>query len=501
MTAAPFLSRRMVPQALAFAAGAASVAGFAPLYLFPLPVLALSVLAWLGYRTAQARTAAGIGFAYGFGLFLAGVWWIYTALHVYGAMPPVLAALAVAVFAAYLALYPALATYAAKRFFPAAWWLAFPACWTVSEWLRGWVFTGFPWLASGYSQAPWSPLSGYGPLVGAYGVSLAVAASASALAALAAGGVRAVRPVAAVLGLWIAGGALQQVPWTRPVGEPLDVALVQGNVAQELKFREDRLIDTLRDYENLVLQTAAPLVILPETALPLLSHEVPAAYLDRLERHARATGGDLVVGVFENDPPGSARYFNAAITLGTAPRQSYRKTHLVPFGEFIPLKPLVDPVVRGLLAIPLADQTPGGTGQRPLEVAGQRLAVNICYEDVFGEEIARQLPQATMLANITNDAWYGDSWAAEQHLQMSQMRALETGRVMLRATNTGLTAAVDHRGHVAASLPEFRQAVLTARVQGREGATPFVLAGNVAAVLASVACLALAWRRGRRPHG
>jgi apolipoprotein N-acyltransferase len=497
MTAASPLSRRLAAPGIALAAGAASVPGFAPLYLFPLPILALAVLAWLGNRAATARAAAHLGFWFAFGLFACGVWWIYTALHVYGAMPPVVALAAVAAFAAYLALYPALALYVAKRFFAGAWWLAFPACWALAEWLRGWIFTGFPWLALGYSQVPWSPLSGFGPLVGAYGVSLAAAASAAAIAALLHGG-RRMQTAAAALALWIGGAVLQQIPWTRAFGEPLEVSLVQGNVAQELKFREDQLIGSLRAYESLVLETRSRLVILPETALPLLRHEVPAAYLDRLALHVRSSGGDLVLGVFENDPPGSARYFNAAMSLGTAPQQSYRKNHLVPFGEFIPLKPLVDPIVRGLLAIPLSDQTPGGADQLPLEVAGQRLAVNICYEDVFGEEIIRQLPRATMLANITNDAWYGESWAAEQHLQMSQMRALETGRVMLRATNTGLTAAVDHRGRVLASLPEFRQAVLTVRVQGRAGATPYVRAGNVPAVLVSLALLAVAWHRVRR---
>jgi len=493
--------RRVAAPATALAAGALSVLGFAPLQIFPLPILALAVLAWLGARAASPRAAALLGFAFGFGLFACGIGWIYVALHVYGAMPAVLAALATAGFAAYLALYPAVALYVAARLGPRAWWFAFPACWTLAEWLRGWVFTGFPWLSMGYSQVPWSPLAGYAPILGVFGVSFVVAIAAAAIAAAATAFPRgawkrvALGPVALVL----LGAALAFVPWTKPTGAPLEVSLVQGNVAQETKFREDRLIKTLVNFEELVARTRAPLVILPETALPLLLHEVPAPYLERLADHARSNGGDLLVGVFQNDPVGSDRYFNAVVSLGSAPRQSYRKHHLVPFGEFIPLKGLLAPVINGWLQIPLSDQTRGDARQQPIAVAGQQVAVNICYEDVFGEEIVRQLPQATLLVNITNDAWYGDSWASVQHLQISQMRALETGRPMLRATNTGVTAAVDHRGRVFGRLPEFTADVLTVSAQGREGATPYVRLGNAPVVLLAVALLAYAWRRSRKP--
>ncbi len=479
----------------AFAAGALSVLGFAPLEIFFLPIVGLAVLAWLGARAANARNAALLGFAFGFGLFVCGFGWIYVALHVYGAMPAPLAALATAVLAAFSALYPTLALYVAKRFAPRAWWFAFPACWMLTEWLRSWIFTGFPWLSIGYSQVPWSPIAGFAPVLGVYGVTLVVAMIAAGLAS--ASRTTWKRSTAGLVALVLAGAGLTLVPWTRPTGAPLEVSLIQGNIAQELKFREDRLIKTLVSFEEMVARTRSPLVILPETALPLLLHEVPAPYLERLADHARGNGGDLLVGVFQNDPIGSDRYFNAVVNIGTAPMQTYRKHHLVPFGEFIPLKGLLAPVINGWLQIPLSDQTRGDARQQPLAVAGQKVAVNICYEDVFGEEIIRQLPEATLLVNVTNDAWYGDSWASEQHLQISQMRALETGRMMLRATNTGVTAAVDHRGRVLASLPEFQADILTVRAEGREGATPFVRAGNVPAVLLAVALLVSGWRRSR----
>jgi apolipoprotein N-acyltransferase len=491
--------RRIAAPVTAFAAGAIAVSGYAPLQLFPLPVLALAVLAWLGARAANARAASLLGFAFGFGLFTCGIGWIYVALHTYGAMPAVLAALATAAFAAYLALYPGVALYVAARVAPRAWWFAVPACWTLGEWLRGWVFTGFPWLAVGYSQVPWSPFAGYAPVLGVYGVTLVVAViaagAAGARTVCGAGGWK--RATAGLVALALLGAGLALVPWTRPTGAPFEATLVQGNVAQDLKFREDRLVRTLVSLEDLVARTRSPLVILPETALPLLLHEVPVPYLERLAGYARGNGGDLLVGVFQNDPVGSDRYFNAVVNLGTAPAQRYRKHHLVPFGEFIPLKALLAPVINDWLQIPLSDQTRGDARQQPIAVAGQRVAVNICYEDVFGEEIIGQLPQATVLVNMTNDAWYGESWASRQHLQISQMRALETGRTMLRATNTGMTAVVDHRGRVLASLPQFRAELLTANVQGREGATPFVRLGNAPALLLALGLLAFAWRRSR----
>ncbi|MCW5624843.1 MAG: apolipoprotein N-acyltransferase [Burkholderiales bacterium] len=487
---------------VAFVAGVVAVAGFAPLYLFPLPILALAVVSIFAQRAASARHAAWIGFAFGFGLFVAGVSWVYVALHIYGAMPAPLAALVAALFAFILALHPALAAWAARQFRPDRWWLAFPACWVLAEWIRSWIFTGFPWLSVGYSQVPLSPLAGLAPLLGVYGISLATALTAVALASAwrhRRAPRRALRGSLATIALWLGAGAAGMISWTHPVGPPLEVALVQGNVPQELKFREDRLIETLSNYAQRVEATTAPLVILPESALPLLLSQLPPDYVERLAKPLRDRGGDLVLGVFDNDPPGSDRYFNAAVSLGTAPMQHYRKHHLVPLGEFIPLKFLLRPVINDWLQIPLSDLARGDARQPPMAVAGQQLAVNICYEDSFGEEIIRALPQATLLANLTNDAWYGDSWASEQHLQLSQTRALETGRVMLRATNTGRTAVIDERGRITAQLEEFRAATLTAAVQGRGGATPYVHTGNGPALMLAVTLLVCATSRiGRR---
>jgi apolipoprotein N-acyltransferase len=291
--------------------------------------------------------------------------------------------------------------------------------------------------------------------------------------------------------LWGGGWGLKQVEWTRPVGEPVSISLVQGNVPQEMKWQPERLAATLDLYLRLAASTSSRLIVFPETALPLFLDNVPPEYLATLAAHARESGGDILIGVPEREPNG--RYYNSVISLGTARAQVYRKFHLVPFGEFIPLRPLLGPVV-SRLAIPLQDFTRGTSHPEPLAVAGQRIAVDICYEDAFGEEIIRQLPQATLLVNTSNVAWFGRSLAPAQHAQMSQARAMETGRYMLRATNTGVTAVIDPRGRIEASAEPFTREVVTRNVQGYEGATPYVRWGNrfVLLVIAVLALLSFA---------
>lgn len=484
--------------------GAITVLGFAPFYLFPIPVITLAGLFHLWDKANSPWCAMRLGFAFGLGFFGAGVSWVFIALHRYGGMPLPLAAIATALFCAYLALFPGLAGFVQARFAfrgPVRWTLLVPALWTLLDWVRGWLFTGFPWLSIGYSQAPDSPLAGFAPLLGVYGVSLATVLSAGLLhaalnkfpdtAALRRDALRP-WPWLGLLGaLWLLGFSLTQIRWTEPAGEPVTVSLLQGNIPQDLKFREDRLMSTLRTYRDLALQSNARLIILPETALPLLKHQVPADYVESLAAQARKNNGDMLIGLFDYSPANGGEYFNSVASFGAAPTQSYRKHHLVPFGEFIPLRPLLGWFINRVLHIPLSDQSAGAAVQQPLKVAGERVAVNICYEDVFGEEIIRQLPQATLLVNVTNDAWYGNSIASRQHNQMSQMRALETGRYMLRATNTGVTAIIDERGKVLAQADPFVMAALSGEAQGFAGATPYVRHGN-AATLALVALMAIA---------
>ena len=470
----------------ALAAGALSVAGFAPLAAFPLPFATLAGLLFLWRSAATPRVAFRIGFAFGAGLFGAGVSWVYVSLHDFGSMPAPLAAIGAFAFCAILALYPAAAGWSLARLQLgplAAALLAFPALWTLFEWLRGWIFTGVPWLAVGYSQAD-SPLAGFAPVVGVYGVSFAVALCAGLLGVVVSGSgkARIAGGVALVFAFGL-GQLLKQIAWTSPQGAPFQVALLQGNIPQDLKFRADRYAATLATYKRLIEASRAQLIVLPETAIPRFLDAVDPFYLQDIERAAAARRADLLIGVPIRDPDG--RYFNSLVSVGVSPAQRYDKSHLVPFGEFVPWG--LSWMVR-TLAVPLSDFSRGPENPKPLALGGQLVAPNICWEDAFGEEIIRQLPQATLLVNVSNVAWFGDSLAPSQHLQISRMRALETGRTMLRATNTGVTAIIDPRGNVVARLPQFTESVLSGEVQGYGGASPYVRFGNYPIVLA---CLAL----------
>lgn len=474
--------------------GMLAVLGFAPFYWFPLTILALAGLFYLWHTAASAKRAALEGFAFGLGFFGAGTSWIYVSLHDFGGMPLAAAVSATALFCAFLALFPALAGGLQGRFrsLPATPRLLalIPALWAASEWARGWILTGFPWLAAGYSQVPDSPLSGFAPLLGVYGVSLATALCAGALALLAAGRTRRRAAIALTLAL-CSGWALKQANWVTPDGAPVTVSLLQGNIEQDLKWRPEKARATLQTYAGLAAASRGRLIVMPETALPMFVNDLPPFYLESLGELARQRGGDLLVGVPETDASGA--YFNSAFSMGNSPLQVYRKSHLVPFGEFLPLRPLLDWVL-DILHIPLSDFSRGAEVQQPMSVAGVKLAVDICYEDVFGEEIIRQLPQATMLANLTNDAWFGHSIGPWQHLQIAQMRALESGRTMLRATNTGVTAIVNRHGEIERQAPTFTTTILEGQAQAFKGSTPYVRFGNLPALLLAALLLIAAWR-------
>ena len=318
--------------------------------------------------------------------------------------------------------------------------------------------------------------AGFAPLLGVHGLSLLVALTGALFLRWRAG-------LGFMLLVTTAGFGLQQVQWTEPVGEPVRVALIQGNIPQEMKFRPEAFLRTLDLYRQLVEDNPAQLTVLPETAVPAFFDQLPPDYTDALKAAAQKNGGDLVFGTFTGQ---GEHYWNSAVSLGNSPTQSYSKTHLVPFGEFIP--PGFSWFLQ-LVSIPMSSFSRGPEIQAPLAVAGQHVAVNICYEDVFGEEIIRALPQAGILANLSNTAWFGRSLAQPQHLQIARMRAVETGRPMLRATNTGMTAVIAADGSLQAVLPPFTQGVLKAEVHARQGMTPYTRYGTFAFLLLTGLCL------------
>jgi len=458
---------------LAAVLGALAVAGFSPLEWFPLTGASLLGLFVLWRRAPLS--APTTGFAYGLGLFLAGVSWIFVSLHRYGGMATPLALLAVFLFASVLAVFPLLAGALFRRLRRESWAgnaLLAAGAWVLTEWLRTWFLTGFPWLILGYSQTPPSPLAGFVPVLGVLGVSL-VLALAAALPAFAWGErPRLIRALGASLVLMLLGAGLSAVSWTSPRAAPVSFSLLQGNIEQSMKWRPELLSLSLESYLNLARTHPARVVVLPETALPLVLSRLPRGYLEALSAAASGPAGqggsDLILGTVIFEPDGAA--FNAAVSHGPGGTARYVKSHLVPFGEFTP--DLFQWTLK-LLSIPMADFSRGGSHQAPFAMAGEKVAADICYEDAFGAEIARALPEATILLNLSNTAWFGDSLAQPQHLQMSRMRALETGRPMLRATNTGMTAAIGPDGRVLAQLPPFTAGGLTVSVRGHEGLTPY----------------------------
>ncbi|HYW04012.1 MAG TPA: apolipoprotein N-acyltransferase [Gammaproteobacteria bacterium] len=481
-------------------AGALLVPAFAPFGWWPLALVSLAALLglWSGVRP---RTAAVRGFLFGLGCFGAGLYWLYISVHVFGGAPAWLAVALTVGLVVFMSLYPAATGWLLCRLFPRAGavrtLLAFPALWALSEWVRSWLFTGFPWLSIGYSQID-TPLAGYAPVLGVFGVGMALALTAGCLWLLLKGPRRhRVLAVAAAAAVWAGGALLGGVPWTHPDGRALTVALVQGNEPQNRKWLPDNLMPTLQRYLRLTDgHWNDDLIIWPEAAIPALYHDV-SGFIDALGRKVAIHHTNLMLGVLRHERRGN-RYFNAVLDIGPQDgRHFYYKRHLVPFGEYFPVPDFVRQWMR-VLHLPYTDLTPGPPDQPPLQVHGVPAGVSICYEDVFGPLIVRDVPPARILVNVSNDAWFGHSIALPQHLQMARMRALEAGRPLLRTTNTGITALIGYRGRIRARLPGFHAAVLTGRVQPRRGATPYAVGANKWIVTLAGAVLFLALLLVRR---
>nr|WP_242489993.1 apolipoprotein N-acyltransferase [Noviherbaspirillum cavernae] len=489
--------------------GAVNVFAFAPFGVWPLQIATLALVFGFVLRAPSIRRGALLGWAYGTGWLIAGTWWLYISMHQYGGMPSLLAALAVALLGASLSLLAGLATgigtWLRQRWQlsdAASLLLVLPALWALAEWSRGWVFTGFPWVSGGYAHTG-GPLAGFAPLVGVYGLALIAAWIAGCLALAA----QRKSAIALAVVALAAGYGLKTIGWTEMHGKPMSVRLLQGNVPQEMKFAPEQIETTLALYHDMISAAPADLIATPETAIPLLSRQLPPDYIGRLANFVQQTNSHLLLGIPVSDGP--TRYANSVVGLAPSSAATfyrYDKHHLVPFGEFIP------PGFRwfvNLMNIPLGDFTRGKLLQVPFAVNDQRVLPNICYEDLFGEEIAAQLaasrhadmPEATVLLNMSNIAWFGDSIALPQHLQISQMRSLETGRPMLRATNTGATAVINARGEVVAQLPPFQRSTLAATVQGYKGLTPYVRLGNKPVIALALLMLGAAWLARRKSGG
>ena len=487
---------------LAAAAGAATAFAFAPFGLFALAILGPALL-FLLWEEATPREAARSGFLFGAALFGAGTWWIYTAVHDFGQAPVWLAALLMAgllaIKGSYYALLGWLVTRIARDASALRSLVVLPAAWVLMEALRGWLFTGFPWLELGYAHSD-NPLAALAPVGGIHLVTVASAVTAGALVVLLRGAWRErAIAAAAALAFWGGGLLLADREWTAPAGDRFEVALLQGAIPQNEKWLAENRLATLERYRGLHRQAlGARIIVWPESAIPMLAHEA-TVFLEAIRQESRARHSDVMIGLLQFDFE-TAEIRNGLYSMSEAGDGWYFKRQLVPFGEFFPVPAFVRRWMR-LMSLPYYDMTPGDADQPTLAAGGQRLAATICYEDAYGGDQLANLGVATLLVNVTNNAWFGDSAAPHQQLQMARFRAREAGRWLMRSTSNGVTAVIGPDGAITARAPQFVPAVLKATVQPRTGLTPYARIGDWPVLVLSLLILAAAVIAGRGIKG
>ena len=481
--------------AVALIAGALLPLSFSPFHLYPLAVVSLALL-FASWQNISIKQAAWRGFLFGIGMFGVGVSWIYVAIHDFGQANIFLASLLTGLFVCFFSLYLAALAWIVKRisgrfFSNLDMILLLPVAWIAFEWFKAWFVTGFPWLEIGVGQID-GPLSGYTPIIGVLGVSWLVALTAGLVLALLQS--RRWWLAVPIIAIWLGGGLLKSHQWTTPDGEAIKVSLIQGNIPQEIKWNPEQLFKTLALYQARTEENwDSDLVIWPENAVTIFHHQAKEHFLDPLADAARKNDTDILLGlpVKQQDSPG---YFNSMMLLGEE-EGFYHKRHLVPFGDYVPMQWL-----RGLIQffdLPMSSFIPGNGGQELLRAAGHDVGISICYEDTFSNEVLETVPKASVLVNATNNAWYGDSLAPHQHLQISQNRALETGRPIMRVTTNGISALIDFDGKIISQTAQFEEAVLTGMVQPRQGATAYVSMGRLPILLIALFML-LVWAYYRR---
>ncbi len=467
-----------------FVAGLLLPLAFAPVEwsLLAIPLLSMLFYQW---QRASPRQAWWQGWAFGTGMFLSGVYWVYISMHEFGAVPVFFAALLTLLFALFLGLFSALTAWLCVRFFAnvnaVRLLLIFPSMWVLLEWVRSWFFTGFPWLNLGVSQVA-SPLAGYAPIIGEFGLSWLLAMTAASVVFLITARFKARMTILLLMTLvWWGGHLLKQYDWTEKTGKAFTVALVQGNVDQDIKWDPEYRSRIISSYLQLSRSHwDADLMIWPETAISAFFHHVPEV-VDSIEQLAREQKTDMLVGIPYRDQQ-TGEYFNSVLSLGSH-RAFYHKRHLVPFGEFIPFQDWLSDLL-DFMGLPMSGFSRGLATQPPLQAAGYFAGLTICYEIIFNNEVIQSLPKANYLVNVSNNTWFGDSSMPYQQLQMAQLRALETERYVLSATNNGVSAVVDHQGRIVNRSPQFQTHVLKAEVQPRSGATPYVNYGNYPIIIA-----------------
>lgn len=468
---------------IAFIAGSCMPLAFAPFSFWPLVIVSPAILIYQLSFMQSSEQSFSLGWVYGLGYFGFGVYWLYHSMQVYGHAPILVAAALTALMIVTLSTFIGLTLavyYRLKTTRPgkAVLW-CLPLLWFAMEWFKGWVLTGFPWLSVGYAHIN-SPLSGFAPLIGVYGLSaISILLSLSMVIGLQQ---RNAWMILLVLLIAAGGYLLKPMQWSSESGEALSLTMVQGNIPQEVKWQRDarqKIIslywEVTQDYWD------SDLIVWPEVAIPGRSEDLEAEYLVPMSMVASEKGGNLLTGIVVSDWL-KREYYNSMLLMGNH-QGVYHKRHMVPFGEYMPFRSVLE-FMRNYIKIPMSDMKAGPADQPLMSVNEVKLGVSICYEDVFSRDINRDLPDANILINTSNDAWFGDSLAPHQHLEIAQMRALETARPMVRATNTGRSAFIDHKGRIMDATDQFKAQTLSAEIQGRSGATPFITFAKVQPYLA-----------------
>ena len=471
-------------------AGASMTLAYEPfgLSLLVFPLFALLLYHWL---RSDGRGVFIHVWLFTTGAVFTGNSWILIIMYYHGGSPAVLAVTIIVLLAMFLALFHAIIAYLFSRFCTSGelsrLLVVFPVAWLLAEWLRGYIWTGYAWVQPGYTQLD-LPLSGYAPVVGTHAIGALIVFTSGAVVAVLLKKLSWQKALLAVALMWTVGFGLKQVSWTQPTGEAVEVALIQGNIPQELKWKRHMHRPTLQMYQELTLENSdADLVVWPETAIPDYKHRVPA-YLVNMREAMEKSDTDLLMGLFIRNLD-SGRYYNSVIS---ARGGEYLKRHLVPLGEYVPFRSLIGFINRWI-NIPMSDIDSGPDDQPLIQVAGQPVGISICFEDAFSRDVRRDLPEATLLVNMSNDAWFDGSHQSRQHHAIARMRALETGRYLMRATNTGISSVIGPRGEVLEIATPFEREVLRAGVLPMSGQTPYVFWGDafilvMALVLVGVAC-------------
>lgn len=464
-------------------AGLLLTLAFSPFNYSYLAIVSL-VFVFSAWLNCSAKRAALRGYLYGLGLFGSGISWVFVSIHDYGGAPLTGAILLTVAIICFWSVFPAVTAYISVKITPGKHkkqllWVI-PLVWVLVEYYRGyWFLNGFPWLQIAYTQLD-TPLRGFVPIMGVYGTGFLLALTVSIVVAGIKRRVKYQNVFIALIMLWGVGEYLTTIKWTHAVGQPINVALIQGNVPQDQKWLAENRVKTLVNYREMTEQHwGADIVIWPETAIPAYLSQVKKFYLDPLSAAAKQNNTDLIVSLPARGK--DKEFFNTVLTLGKNEAQ-YNKNHLLPFGEYLPLQPLSGYILDSL-GIHLGNFTSGGNDQPLLKAGGYPFSTSICYEDAFGSEAIRGMPEAAFLVNVTNDAWFGDSIEPHQHMQIAQMRALETGRYLLRVTNTGVTAIVSPDGKIKNRAPVFKQFILTGSIMPMGGMTPYAYLGDGIIVL------------------